>query len=298
MNSGRDAVAAARAAAATGLPFAVSFVAWEGATRLSGEPLRTAAARAIDAGAAVVGVNCLPIANVAACRRALADLGAPLLVSPNLGQPEPRTGFAQDASADPRRFPDAFGGGLTAAAGILGGCCATTPTQIAALVERVRQQGPPPGNPVGYGRHGSRTRPERPKATDDRSRADDPGDPNAARMRPRARQIGSPAARACPPASLPLPRVCTPAALSSSRAAPGSRPSSSGGFPLDLARGLLHPDALIMGRLRGAGPHSRARAGYPSLRTPRARSQHGRFFFLSRPDRPGPPRRAASFGRP
>lgn len=152
MNSGREALAAARAAAATGLPFAVSFVAWDGATLLSGEPLRTAAARALDAGASAVGVNCLPIANVAACRRALANLGAPLLVSPNLGQPEPRTGFARDASADPRGFPDAFGSGITAAAGILGGCCGTTPSHIAALLERVRRQGPPPGDPVGRGR--------------------------------------------------------------------------------------------------------------------------------------------------
>ncbi len=138
MNSAREARAAARAAAATGLPFAVSFVAWEGATLLSGEPLRTAAAQALDEGASAVGVNCLPIANLAVCRRALAELPAPLLLSPNLGQPEPRTGFARDASGDPRRFPDAFGEGLWTAPGILGGCCGTTPAHIAALSERVR----------------------------------------------------------------------------------------------------------------------------------------------------------------
>ena len=39
MNSLREARAAARAASATGLPVLVSFVCWEGATLLSGEPL-------------------------------------------------------------------------------------------------------------------------------------------------------------------------------------------------------------------------------------------------------------------
>lgn len=151
MSSEREALAAARAAAATGLPFVVSFVAWDGAMLLSGEPLQTAAARALEAGASAVGVNCLPIANLAACQRALAELGAPLLFSPNLGQPEPRTGFARDASGDPRRFPEAFGASLHTATGILGGCCGTTPAEIAALVERVRtsdRRSPAPNRPT------------------------------------------------------------------------------------------------------------------------------------------------------
>ncbi len=140
MNQLGEARAAARAAAATGLPFAVSFVAWEGATLLSGEPLARAAAEMIDLGAAAVGVNCVPIANLAACRRALAGLPGALLVSPNLGQPEPRTGFARDERADPRAFPDALADWLATPAAIVGGCCGTTPAQIAALAARLREQ--------------------------------------------------------------------------------------------------------------------------------------------------------------
>jgi S-methylmethionine-dependent homocysteine/selenocysteine methylase len=138
MNSVREARAASRAASRTGLPFAVSFVAWDGARLLSGEPLAEAAAEVRDLGAAAVGVNCLPIANLDACRRALADLGTVLLVSPNLGQPEPRTGFARDGSTDPQAFANAFGDWLARPSVIVGGCCGTTPAHIAALSAQVR----------------------------------------------------------------------------------------------------------------------------------------------------------------
>ncbi len=138
MNSVREARAAAHAASRTGLPFAVSFVAWDGARLLSGEPLAEAAAEVRDLGAAAVGVNCLPIANLDACRRALAGLRTALLVSPNLGQPEARTGFARDGSTDPVAFANAFGDWLAQPAVIVGGCCGTTPAHIAALSARVR----------------------------------------------------------------------------------------------------------------------------------------------------------------
>ena len=137
MNTIREAQAAARAAARTGLPFVVSFVAWDAGKLLSGESLEAAARAVLDLGAAVVGVNCLPMANMDACRRALSNLAAPLLVSPNLGGPEPRTGFARDESNDPARFPEAFTGWLEGSAAIVGGCCGTTPAHIAALAARV-----------------------------------------------------------------------------------------------------------------------------------------------------------------
>jgi len=138
MNTAREAGAAARAAARTGLPFAVGFVAWDGARLLSGESLAEAARAALDAGAAVVGVNCLPIANLGACLAGLSPLPAPLLVSPNLGQPEPETGFARDASNDARAFPAAFGGWLERGGGLVGGCCGTTPAHVAALAAHLR----------------------------------------------------------------------------------------------------------------------------------------------------------------
>ena len=148
MNSRREARAAARAAARTGLPFSVSFAAWDGARLLSGESLADAASEAIALGAAAVGVNCLPIANLGACWRALAGLRTPLLASPNLGRPEPSMGFARDDSGDPCAFPDAFDDWLAQSAAVVGGCCGTTPAHIAALAARVRDLSNP--NEAGY----------------------------------------------------------------------------------------------------------------------------------------------------
>ncbi|MBY0396328.1 MAG: homocysteine S-methyltransferase family protein [Thermoleophilia bacterium] len=148
MNSVREARAAAAAVARTGLPCVVGFVAWEGARLLSGESLSEAAREMIDCGAAAVGVNCLPPANLEACRRALAGLAAPLLVSPNLGVPEPRTGFARDDSQGPATFVAPLEAWLApvhggnASARIVGGCCGTTPAHIAALASRLRRGRP------------------------------------------------------------------------------------------------------------------------------------------------------------
>ena len=146
MNSIREASAAARASARTGLPFVVSFVAWDGAALLSGEPLAEAARAVLDLGAAAVGVNCLPIANLEACRLALAGLEAPWIASPNLGQPEPNTGFTRDESVAAVEFVTAFDAWLDRPALILGGCCGTTPRHIAALAARLHGR-PRPGVP-------------------------------------------------------------------------------------------------------------------------------------------------------
>lgn len=145
MNSLREARAAAAAAARTGLPFAVSFVAWAGARLLSGEDLARAARTVQALGAAVVGVNCLPPDNLEAARRALSDAATALLVSPNLGVPDPQTGFARDASQTPGDFVGPLepwlGGSDPASppARIVGGCCGTTPAHIAALASRLRE---------------------------------------------------------------------------------------------------------------------------------------------------------------
>ncbi|HEB91431.1 MAG TPA: hypothetical protein ENI85_17785, partial [Deltaproteobacteria bacterium] len=53
-----------------------------------------------------------------------------------------------------------------------------------------------------------------------------------------------------------------------------------------MAQGLLFHAFDMAGRFRGAGPRSRARAGYPSLRTLRARSRPGRSSSRTRSDLP------------
>src|SRR5262245_52255282 len=98
MNTIREAVAAARAARAQGLPFLVSFSCWRGPTLLGGEPLEAALAEAAAEGAEAVLVNCLPVSNAAACLPALAAAGPPWGVYANLGAPGVEAG---PGSAEP-----------------------------------------------------------------------------------------------------------------------------------------------------------------------------------------------------
>ncbi|MEZ4332969.1 MAG: homocysteine S-methyltransferase family protein [Myxococcota bacterium] len=137
MNCLREALAAATAASRTGLPFVVSFVAWDGPRLLSGESLADAARAAMQAGAAAVGVNCLPPENLEACRVALVATGVPLVVSPNLGEPDPETGFARDADRAPAHFVAALEPWLDRTPRLVGGCCGTTPAHIRALRARL-----------------------------------------------------------------------------------------------------------------------------------------------------------------
>jgi len=146
MNSIREARAAARAAHATGLPFVVGFVSWKPDRILSGEALSEAARRVIDEGALAVGVNCVPPATLPASLAALAPLRAPLLVSPNLGAPEPETGFARSEDLSPNAFAACLDPWIQArltptrghprGAALVGSCCGTGPDHSAALAAR------------------------------------------------------------------------------------------------------------------------------------------------------------------
>lgn len=143
MNTRREAEAAARACARAGLDFVACFVATGEARLLSGESLAEAAASSRGLGALAVGVNCLPVGATADCRAALARLGAPILLSPNLGEPEPRTGFSRDTEQGPDALANAFADWLAPPLAIAGGCCGTTPAQIASLARRLRPSARP-----------------------------------------------------------------------------------------------------------------------------------------------------------
>jgi len=138
MNTVREAVAAARAAAETGLPVAVSLVT-DGAGRLlSGEPV-AAAARALLAlprPPDLLGVNCVParaIGGDLALLRGAAP-GIPLGVYANTGR---ALDEARGLFTDPTG-PESYAGLAAAwlAAGgvaLLGSCCGTTSAHTLAL---------------------------------------------------------------------------------------------------------------------------------------------------------------------
>jgi homocysteine S-methyltransferase len=138
MNSVREAVAATRAARAQGVAALVSFVCWDGARLLSGEPLDEAARAAHDVGAAAVLVNCLPPSNVLACLPALARTGLPFGAYANLGAPNDDTGFTRSDDCTPEAFAAHAARFAEAGARIVGGCCGTTPDHVRAVARRLR----------------------------------------------------------------------------------------------------------------------------------------------------------------
>lgn len=138
MNTVREAAAALRAARATGLPALLSFVCWNGARLLSGEPLCDGLAAALPEMPAAVLVNCLPPSNVAACLPVLRDSAFPFGVYPNLGAPVGEAGRERSEECEPTAFAELAVKWRAAGARILGGCCGTTPTHIHALAQRLR----------------------------------------------------------------------------------------------------------------------------------------------------------------
>ena len=138
MNTRREAAAALDATSTVGVPALASFVCWDGARLLSGEPLADALRAAADCAACAVLVNCLPPTNADACLDVLAAQPLPFGIYPNLGAPEDELGFRRSEDLSPQSFGELAAGWAARGARVLGGCCGTTPAHLAALVARVR----------------------------------------------------------------------------------------------------------------------------------------------------------------
>jgi len=139
MNTRREAAAALRAAREASAPALVSFVCWDGARLLSGEPLADALRSAADEAACAVLVNCLPPSNADACIDVLAAQPLPFGIYPNLGAPEDEVGFRRSEEVSPERFAELAADWATRGARVLGGCCGTTPAHLAAVVARLHR---------------------------------------------------------------------------------------------------------------------------------------------------------------
>jgi S-methylmethionine-dependent homocysteine/selenocysteine methylase len=138
MNTVREAVAALRAARGAGVPALASFVCWEGARLLSGEPLADALRAAGDEGACAVLANCMPPSNAGPCLDALAAQALPFGIYPNLGAPEDELGFRRSEDVTPEQFAAFAAGWAARGARVIGGCCGTTPAHLAAVASRLR----------------------------------------------------------------------------------------------------------------------------------------------------------------
>ncbi len=136
-----ELVLAVRAGRAAGAPFVIASMAFDatkvGPRTMMGVSPEEAAAAALDAGADALGANCgsnLDLAGYADILRRYraAALDAVLLCRPNAGTPR-REGSAVVHDLGPEALAADAPGLVEVGAGIVGGCCGTTPAHIAAL---------------------------------------------------------------------------------------------------------------------------------------------------------------------
>jgi S-methylmethionine-dependent homocysteine/selenocysteine methylase len=146
----REWLAAARAAAATGLAVVACATTREDGSLLSGEPLGEAARAllALPSPPAALGVNCVPARRLAASLARLAETapGLPLAAYGNAGLPldEEAGLFAEPIS--PEEYAAVAERWIALGARLVGGCCGTGAGHVAAVASRLAA---PPGPRYG-----------------------------------------------------------------------------------------------------------------------------------------------------
>ncbi len=140
MNNVREAVAAVRAAREAGADAAVSFVCWQDAKLLSGEPLEVALHSVAVFEPVALLVNCLPPSAVAPCVPPLRGAGIPFGIYANLGMPAGDGASGRSEEKTPEDFAELAAQWVAAGARAIGGCCGTTPAHLRALCARVQHR--------------------------------------------------------------------------------------------------------------------------------------------------------------
>ena len=137
-----EAVLAVQAAAATGLPVIACMSFSRGAafdrTQMGVTPEQAVPAL-LAAGAAMIGANCGvgPAEALGLCRRLSQAAGGPVWLKPNAGLPRLQNGQTVYDLA-PEAFAQAALKLVAAGAGIVGGCCGTSPAHLQALAKALR----------------------------------------------------------------------------------------------------------------------------------------------------------------
>lgn len=123
------------------MPVIVSFVlAANELTLPDGTPLPTAASTVSRYGQVVaVGVNCVPYVRISAALRTLNHCSKPVVVYPNMGAVYDPT-IKQWSKPESVDFQTLITKWLALGARIIGGCCTTTPKDIATIAAVVRRE--------------------------------------------------------------------------------------------------------------------------------------------------------------
>jgi homocysteine S-methyltransferase len=140
MNTIREAVAATRAACATGLPTFTCFVCRDDGRLFSGETVRAAVEAVVPLGVAGVCINCTPsplinkpFGELRAAVRSFANTRLITGLYANIGKTEDIAGWTNTADVSPLEYARLAAKWLELGARLVGGCCGTTPAHIAAL---------------------------------------------------------------------------------------------------------------------------------------------------------------------
>jgi S-methylmethionine-dependent homocysteine/selenocysteine methylase len=130
----REARAAAGAAAEAGMPFVVCFALREDGRLLGGESLEDAVLAVTPLGPLALGLNCMPPAGIAAALPQLRSATRlPLAAYAHIGNPEPTAGWSFSEAVEAREYEAWVRAWRSLGAGIIGGCCGTTPDHIRAV---------------------------------------------------------------------------------------------------------------------------------------------------------------------
>ncbi len=134
INTAREAIAAARAALATGLPVLVSLVCNARGSMLSGEDPGRVASSLADVGVDAVLINCAPAPDLLRALRRVVE-ATDLLTGGygNVGHADDEGGWVNTDAVDPRAYARHAETWLDAGARIIGSCCGTTPAHTKAL---------------------------------------------------------------------------------------------------------------------------------------------------------------------
>lgn len=139
MSSAHEALAAAAAAEACAPGnWAISFclASGEPGVLMDGTPLAEVVPEL--GSPRFVGINCIAatlMADQVRHLRSIVDDGTPVAACGNVGYPDDETGWINTDAIEPGIYADHVGHWIEAGAGIVGGCCGTTPATIRAIGE-------------------------------------------------------------------------------------------------------------------------------------------------------------------
>lgn len=128
-----ECLAAVEACVATGVETWAAFTAGPSADLLSPAQIAAGARAAWDAGAAVVLVNCVPVADTRRFLEPLAEDGRPFGAYANAGHTRDGIGWEHQTAEGPARYAALATGWAALGASVIGSCCGTGPAHTAAL---------------------------------------------------------------------------------------------------------------------------------------------------------------------